>query len=50
VTPGQTIELKKEGQFSRPGWKREDVEVMARESFLKLQELVTEWYNREVAQ
>ena len=28
-------------------WNREDLEAMARESFLKLQELVTEFYNRE---
>ena len=47
VTPGQTIELKKEGQPIRPGWKREEVESMARESFLKLQEMCEEFYNRE---
>ena len=45
VEPGQTIEVK--GEVIRPGWNREDVEKAARESFLRLQELCEEFYNRE---
>ncbi len=46
VEPGQTIEVKGE-KVIRPGWNREDVEAAARESFIKLQELCEEFYNRE---
>jgi hypothetical protein len=45
VKPGQTVEVQKSIPFD---WKTEDVEAMARESFLKLQELVVEYYNREI--
>lgn len=46
VKPGQTVDIQKSIPFE---WKAEDVEAQARESFLKLQELVTEYYNREPA-
>ncbi len=46
VKPGQTVIL---GDGIHPGWKRDELEAMARESFLKLQEMVTEFYNREAA-
>jgi hypothetical protein len=45
VEPGHELESK--GEFIRPGWKREGVERIARESFLKLQEMCEEFYNRE---
>lgn len=45
VEPGQEIEVK--GEVIRHGWNREDVEKAARESFLRLQELCEEFYNRE---
>jgi hypothetical protein len=44
VEPGKTLTVKETIPFD---WKREDVEAMARESFLKLQELCEEYYNRE---
>jgi hypothetical protein len=47
VQPGASVAAPSEG--IQIGWKREDVEAMARESLLKLQELVAEFYNREVA-
>ena len=42
---GETFEVK-DGVIPFD-WDREELEVMARESFLKLQEMVTEFYNRE---
>ncbi len=46
IDPGQSINVTK----GMSGLEcLEEIEVMARESFLKLQELVTEWHNREVA-
>jgi hypothetical protein len=45
VHPGQSIEIKGDG--IPIGWDREELEAMARESFLKLQEMCEEFYNRE---
>jgi hypothetical protein len=45
VHHGQTIEIKGDGISIE--WDREDVEEKARESFLKLQEMCEEFYNRE---
>ena len=45
VQPGQSIKTSMDG--ISVGWKREDVEKAARESFLKLQEMCDEFYNQE---
>ena len=44
VVEGQTIPVTKSIPFE---YTKEDLEAMARESFLKLQEMVQEWHNRE---